>query len=328
MRTLSNDPGFTTIAVLAIALGIGVNTGIFTILNGAALRALPVPGSDRVISIYQDIRGLKSRNVHGARSLFSTSEYKSYRDQSHVLSGLLAYSPELTVTLGGDRPRQLFGQLASCNYFDVLHEPPALGRAFIGSDCQAPGISPVVVLSHDLWSGPFASDPAIVGKSVILNRQTFQVIGIAPRGFRGTDAVVSAFWAPLSMQSALDPGRDLLLNDNMSWLISLGRAKTGVSLEQVRADLGVIAGRIDQLTAGRKTTFAIRTATLLDLPEARKLVTGVTALIFAAVGLVLLLACANVANMLLARSAGRQKEIAIRLSVGATPGASHPSVAH
>jgi predicted permease len=319
-RTLRNNPGFTVIAVLAIALGIGVNTGIFTVLNGVALRPLPVPGATDVVSIYQTMRGLKSRNVHGAPSFFSWPEYKSYRDQNHVLSGLAAYEPFLSVTLAGERPQQLFGQLASCNYFDVLNEPPALGRAFLAADCAVAQEGAVAVLSDSLWRTTFAADPSIVGRKIVLNRLPFTVIGVAKPGFQGTEPVPSAFWAPVTMQFNLERDIDWFEKPNISWLVLLGRTKPGVSRSQVRADMAVIGGRIDQQTPGRATTLQIETGTFLSMPEARQLVTAVGAILLAAVGMVLLIACANVANLLLARAAGRQKEIAIRLSVGASRG--------
>ena len=319
-RMLRKNPGFTAVAVLAISLGIGVNTGIFTVLNGAALRPLPVPGAADIVSVYQTFRGLKSRNVHGADSFFSWPEYKSYRDGNHVLAGLAAYEPLLDVTLGGDQPQQLFGQLASCNYFDVLKEPPALGRAFSASDCAVAREGAVAVLSDNLWRTTFAADPAIVGRNIVLNRQPFTVIGVAKPGFQGTEPIPAEFWAPVTMQAMLERETDWFEKPNMSWLVLLGRIKPGVSRSQVRADMAVIAGRIDRLAPGRKTTLQIETGTFLSMPEARKYVTAVGVVLLAAVGMVLLIACANVANLLLARAAGRQKEIAIRLSVGASRG--------
>ena len=317
-RMLGRNPGFTAVAVLAIALGIGVNAGIFSVLNGAALRMLPVPRAEQIVSVDQIFHGDATRNTHGEETLFSWSEYQDYRVHNHVFSGLLAYEPFLSATLAGGRARQLYGQLTSCNYFDVLNEHPTQGRGFVEADCAAPGAGAVAVLSNELWQGAFGADESLIGKRVVLNRTAFTVIGIAPPGFGGTEPVPSSFWIPLTMQAALEPDRDFLGAANVSWLALLGRVKPGVSIGQVRADLGVIAGRIDQEHPGRATTLAIRRASFLGRPEEHTFVMGAAAVILVGFGLVLLIACANVANLMLARATARHREIAIRLSVGAS----------
>src|SRR5580698_4124337 len=318
LRMLAKNPGFTAVAVLAIALGIGVNAGIFSVLNGAALRMLPVPSAGQIVSVDQIFHGSVNRDVHGEPTLFSYSEYQDYRANNHVFSGLLAYEPFLNATLAGGRARQLYGQLTSCNYFDVLSVHPAEGRGFVESDCAAPNVGAVVVLSDELWQSAFGADASLVGKRVILNRTAFTVIGIAPQGFGGTEPVPSAFWVPITMQPAMEPDRDFLGDANVSWLSLLGRVRPGTPMGQVRADLGVIASRIDQQHPGRQTVLAIRTATFLGRPEEHNLVLGAAAVILFGFGLVLLIACANVANLMLARATARQKEIAVRLSVGAS----------
>jgi predicted permease len=320
IRTLERSPGFAAIAILSIALGVGINSAIFSLLNAAALRPLPVPGADQLVSVYQDIRGHKvSRSVHGEASMFSTSEYETYRDTNHVFSGVIAYGPTLTATLGGESPRQIMGQYASCNYFDVLGESPRLGRGFAGSDCAGAGTGAVVVLSDDLWRSAFASDPAIIGKPVLLNRQPFTVAGVARPGFRGTEVMYSAFWVPVTIQPRLEADDSrTFANPNMSWLVMLGRTKPAKSLAEVKADLSVIASRIDQSQSGRTTTLSVATANFASMPEARMLVLGVGGVILVAVAMVLLIVCTNLANLLLARGVGRQKEIAIRMSVGAS----------
>src|SRR5690349_8166907 len=316
-RALAKNPGFTAVAVLATALGIGVNTGIFSVLNGVALKLLPVPRAEQIVSVDQVFHGKVRRGVHGEPGLFSYAEYKNYRANNHVFSGLLAYAPFVDqVTLGGDIPKQLTGAETSCNFFDLLGERPAMGRTFVEADCSGPGASPVVVLSDELWRSRFGADPTIVGKNVSLNRAKFIVIGVAAPGFGGLDPWPSEFWAPVTMQKALEPDRDLLEEDNTGWLALLGRMRPGTSLEEVRADLGVIAGRIDQQYPGRTTTLVIHRATFLGRPEERTVVFGVGTVVLAAVGLVLLIACANVANLLLARASSRQKEIAVRLAIG------------
>src|SRR5205809_312817 len=211
----------------------------------AALRLLPIPRAEQVVSIDQILHGRFKRNAHNGSSMLSYSEYLDYRDHNHVFSGLLAYEPFVEATLGGGKMKELTGTLATCNYFDVLGEHPGQGRGFLESDCAAPGGNAVVVISDDLWRGTFASHASLVGKRIILNRTAYTVGGIAPPGFRGTETIRSWFWAPITMQKALDPRSDRMAHDNLSWLAVLGRVQPGVAMEQVRADLGVIAGRID-----------------------------------------------------------------------------------
>ena len=312
LRTFRRNPGFAAAAMIPIALGIGINTGIFAILSNVALRPLPTPDSTALVTVHQDFQGVKGRRVHGARSMFSMPEYETYRDTTKTLSGIMAYTMAWTFTLGGKAPQEIEGVLVTCNYFDVLRVRPSIGAGFTQANCAAPNAAPSVVLSHALWTRVFDADPDIVRKTITLDGQTVAVVGVAPEGFDGIDFTRAAFFASTALQ------QDYHKNPQLSWLTMVGRRADGSGIDEVRAELAVIASRIDRLQPGRATTLIVAPATSLSLPVARREFLAMSAIVLAAFGLVLLIACANVANVLLARAAGRTREIAIRLSVGAS----------
>ena len=321
-RMLKKNPGFTAVAVLTIALGIGANSSLFAVFNSVALRPLALPEPGRVVSVHQTLQGEYTRTSEGEGDLFSYPEYLEYRDHNEVFSGLAAYTPGVRATLDGDQ-QEITGQLASCNYFDVADVKPARGRGGLAGDCAAQGSGTVVVISDRMWRESFNADPAILGRVIRLNRTPLAVVGVAAPDFHGTEFVPASFWVPISNQTALmkrTQSLDLMTEETWGWLALIGRLREGVSLRQARANLEVIGAGIDARNPGRRTLVAVSRATYLGRPDMQLTVLGAGAVVLMAAGMVLLIAAANLANLMLARAAARAREVAVRLAMGASRG--------
>lgn len=335
LRQLLKNPGFTSVAVLTLALGVGANTSIFTVVNGLLLKMLPVREPQRLV-VVGDPTAAYSRSSGTPRTdIFSYPLYKELRDRNAVFSGLCAAASdphiEVDTVHGGLPDEKLTGRMVSGNYFSVLGLEPAAGRLLSNADDTEENANPVVVLGYEYWQRKFALSPSIIGKDIRVNGSPFTVIGVAPAGFEG-DVVGEqmALYVPLSMQPEIVRGRHWRNLPDDSWLSLIGRLQPNITPAEAEANLNVVFQQAIKGDYGAKLSSddrnAIRDAHITvaagggGISQLRGDYRVPLLLLMGIVALVLLIACVNVANLLLARASTRSREVAIRLAIGANRG--------